>query len=359
MGNPNKIVLSGYYGFDNIGDEAVLYAIISALREYMGDLRITVLSNNPEKTKVLYDVEAVNRWDIKEVARAIKESDMLVSGGGSLLQDITSSKTIPYYLGIIKLAQWYKKKIVFYSQGVGPIKHSYNKWLVKQVLSPIEGLFVRDDHSKEVLEHLGIKKLIRVAADPVLGIKLKEPDYKYSKGLLGTEKAVGVYIRPWQNEEEILSSLEKSLKYIINEGYKIYFIPMYYLQDREIAHKLKKRLGDHAVVIDKMLTLDEVISYTASFEFIIGMRLHSLIMAAALKVPMIGLAYDPKVTAFVKDMEIPYCIDVVQMSPNELMHSVQHLMHNRDAEKVRLSNRYEIQKKRVNLPAEYIKQQLQ
>ena len=86
MANTIKIVLSGYYGFDNIGDEAVLYSIITALRNEIENVELIVLSNNPEKTKALYNVKSVNRWKLSEVAKVIKESDLLVSGGGSLLQ---------------------------------------------------------------------------------------------------------------------------------------------------------------------------------------------------------------------------------------------------------------------------------
>lgn len=358
MGNPSEIVISGYYGFDNIGDEAVLSSILSALREQIPGLHITVLSNNPEKTKHIYEVEAVNRWHIKEVIKAIKTCDMLISGGGSLLQDVTSGKTVPYYLGIVQIAQWYKKKVVFYSQGIGPIKQNYNKWLIKKIVSKVDAIFVREKHSKEVLENIGIKKNIIVAADPVLGIKPNLDVYKYVKDLLGAQKAVGVYIRPWDNEEELLKSLEKTLQYVMGEGYKIYLIPMYYSQDREIAYKLQKKLGEQAIVVDKMLTIDEVVCYTASFEFIIGMRLHSLIMAAATKVPMIGLSYDPKVKDFMKDMGIPYCAEVDRIDTNELLRMVQTLIENKDTEKTHLNAVYETQKEKVNLPAKYIAQQL-
>ncbi len=358
MGSSNKIVISGYYGFDNIGDEAVLQAILSLLKAELKDVEITVLSNNPEKTKAIHHVKAVNRWHIQAIIKAIKDSDMLISGGGSLLQDVTSGKTIPYYLGIVKIAQWYKKKVVFYSQGIGPVSRSYNKWLIKKVVNRVEGIFVREHHSKKVLEDLGIKKPIIVAADPVLGIKPSPHVYKYVKDLLGVEKRVGIYIRPWHNEEMLLDCLEKSLEPIIDEGYKVYLIPMYYTQDREIAHRLKERLKGQAYVVDKKLTLDEVLSYTASFEFIIGMRLHSLIMAAAMQVPMIGLAYDPKVTDFMKDMKIPYCIDLEAIHSDELIHMIHSLRNNQEKQKANLQMMYDRQMKKVNLPVAYIKRQL-
>ena len=98
MDGTRKVVLSGYYGFDNIGDEAVLYSIISLLKKNIPNVQITVLSNNPDKTSILYQVEAVNRWNLKKIISVIKKSDLVISGGGSLLQDVTSNKTIPYYI---------------------------------------------------------------------------------------------------------------------------------------------------------------------------------------------------------------------------------------------------------------------
>lgn len=358
MGNTSKIVISGYYGFDNIGDEAVLQSMLVTLRAYIPEVKITVLSNNPQKTRSLYQVEAINRWHIREVAKALKESDMLISGGGSLLQDVTSSKTIPYYLGIVKMAQWYNKKVVFYSQGIGPVNKGYNRWLIKYIVNKIDGIFVRDSHSKDLLKQIGVRKPITISADPVLGIKPHRDVYKYIKDLFGKERAVGVYIRPWQNEESLLNSLEKALKYVLNEGYKVYLIPMYYIQDREIAYKLKSRLGENAILVDSMLTLDEVAAYTACFDFIIGMRLHSLIMAAAAKVPMIGLSYDPKVTDFLKDIEIPYCIDVEKIGANELIHMLRSLIENQNTQREHLSAVYERQAAKLALPAQYIKEQL-
>ena len=101
----SKIIISGYYGFNNAGDEAVLYSIINSLRKSNPEVGITVLSNKPELTAKAYNVEAVNRWKYLEIARAIRKSDLLISGGGSLLQDVTSKNGILYYLGIILMAR--------------------------------------------------------------------------------------------------------------------------------------------------------------------------------------------------------------------------------------------------------------
>ena len=93
-----KVLLSGYYGFDNAGDEAVLYAIVQTLRAAAPDIEITVLSNQPDKTAAQLGVHAVNRWGKTALLKAVKNCDVLISGGGSLLQDVTSKNGILYYL---------------------------------------------------------------------------------------------------------------------------------------------------------------------------------------------------------------------------------------------------------------------
>ena len=146
-----RIVLSGYYGFDNVGDEAILFAIIQSLKEYHPGVNLTVLSNNPEKTAASYKVNAVNRWNINEVRKALKESDCLISGGGSLLQDETGMKSISYYSGVMKIAQFLKKPVFIYAQGMGPVKSKINRQIMKHVLQRSEMITVRDKHSKSCL----------------------------------------------------------------------------------------------------------------------------------------------------------------------------------------------------------------
>ena len=368
MSKTTQIVLSGYYGFDNIGDEAVLYAILSALRKAIKDVEVTVLSNNPDKTKALYGVKSVNRWNLKEVAKAIKASDMLISGGGSLLQDTTSGKTIPYYLAIVKIAQFYKKKVVFYSQGIGPVNKGISKWLIKKVVNKVDGIYVRDTSSKRLLEEIGIKKPVGAALDPVLGIEVAEESIIRPK-----RKTVGVYIRPWMDEahdKNLINSMISGLVYLIEKGYRVCFIPMHYEQDREITSKLArkakkvaiqeenieaKQLENSIEVLDKMLSIHEVMNYTAGFEMVIGMRLHSLIMAVASKVPVLALSYDPKVTEFMKEMELRDCLNTNELTEENFYNAVKEVEAHREAQKEHLCRVFKKKKSRIDLPIEYIK----
>ena len=165
-----RVVLSGYFGFDNVGDEAILFAIIRALRKLEPTIEITVLSNNPAETAATYGVNSVNRWNIGEVRSAMKSADGLISGGGSLMQDATSGKTIPYYAGVIKLAQMAKVPVFIYSQGIGPINGALGKWLVKSVFNKCAGITVRDEGSFELLREIGVRPPVTVVPDPVVGL---------------------------------------------------------------------------------------------------------------------------------------------------------------------------------------------
>ena len=116
-----KYCISGYYGFDNFGDETILKILVENLKKF--DSQITVFSSNPLKTSKNLDVNSVKSFDLKGVIKSLKASDCLVSGGGSLLQDVTSKKSLIYYLGVIFLAQLFKKKTIIFAQGIGPIKN--------------------------------------------------------------------------------------------------------------------------------------------------------------------------------------------------------------------------------------------
>ncbi|WP_054954629.1 polysaccharide pyruvyl transferase family protein [Paenibacillus dakarensis] len=186
------IVISGYYGFKNSGDEAVLKSILTALQEQGKEAGVqiepVVLSIDPEWTSSVYGVRSVHRMQLGEVRRAIKESDGLISGGGSLLQDATSPKTIPYYLAIIKIAQWLKKPTFIYAQGVGPVNRRVFHPMIRSVFRKCSYISVRDVQSGELLQSMGIGAGdIHVVPDPVMGLPLPEESHVEAAGAVNPE----------------------------------------------------------------------------------------------------------------------------------------------------------------------------
>ena len=167
----SSIVVSGYYGFRNAGDEAMLAAMIEVLSDLDPKLNITVISANPEDTKRRHGVHAVYWLNYWQIAKVIRKSDLVISGGGSLLQDVTSVRSIYYYMSILFLAKMLGKPTMLYAQGIGPICGSFARKAMRWLGNKIDLITVRDEGSLEELDNLGVKKTpIRVTADPVLGI---------------------------------------------------------------------------------------------------------------------------------------------------------------------------------------------
>ncbi|HHY05996.1 MAG TPA: polysaccharide pyruvyl transferase CsaB [Clostridia bacterium] len=306
-----KIVLSGYFGFNNAGDEAILYAIVKTLKQIEPEVEITVLSHNPLKTKKQYDelgVKALNRWKLLEVLRALAGCDLLLSGGGSLLQDVSSSNSPLYYLGIIFLAKLFDKPVMVYAQGIGPLRRKRNKRLTAWLLNGVNKITVRDEESKKDLVAMGVHQEIIVTADPVLGFKKTEVEEKLGADILERyevkrgpgEKLLGVYLRPW-GKNDYLQPLAQALDQMVEDGWQIVFVPMQFPGDisvaREAIHFVSNQQG---VLLKEDYSPEELLSLTKNFDLIVGMRLHALIMAAVAGVPMVGLSYDPKVDRFLR-----------------------------------------------------------
>lgn len=192
------IVLSGYYGFDNVGDDAILLSIIQALKKWQSDIEITVLSNNPTATEQTYGVKAINRWKMKEIRQLLKTADGLISGGGSLMQDQTGMKTIPYYAGVIQIAKWLKKPVFVYAQGMGPINNSLSKFIVRKTFNKVEQITVRDKASQTLLTEIGVRKETKIVPDPVMGLNGGDFHCEWlDQESLTAESYISVSVRDW------------------------------------------------------------------------------------------------------------------------------------------------------------------
>lgn len=311
-----KLVLSGYYGFRNSGDEAVLKSILTALAEAgkVEGVRIEpiILSARPEETRDMYGVEAVHRMNFSEVRRAIASSNGLISGGGSLLQDVTGWKTIPYYLAIAKLAQWSGKPVFIYSQGIGPIRRTVFRPLIRHVFERAAYISVRDSESAELLEQIGLEPaLVEIVPDPVMGLTASDKvDVSSDLALNDSDRPIiGISVRFWNADRSELDRLAEALR-LFCRGRRLHlrFLPFHHPADEEASHYVADRLGDvgdctvsHAAAhSDPRQMMSEVGRCT----LLIGMRLHSLIYAASQVVPMLGISYDPKVDQFLHQLHM-------------------------------------------------------
>ena len=305
-----NILISGYYGFDNIGDESILRTLVTSLREHIPGCSLTVLSHNPDSTREKYGVEAVDRMSPMAILRAVKKCDMLISGGGSLLQDVTSSKSLHYYLAIIRCALLFRKKVFIYSQGIGPIDRPGNRRAAAKVLRRVDGIVVRDERSAALLEEIGIARgRAVITADPV--IRMKKPDSGVGAQILqkagvslGGRLTVGWAIREKDRDSRFVAEILRSIRWL-KEKYNAQsvLIPFHYEEDGEVCRHIAAQLPDDtAVCLNEKYLSEDMLSIIGNMDLLVGVRLHSLIYAAIMGVPLIGISYDPKCTAFLNSV---------------------------------------------------------
>lgn len=284
----------------------MLAGIIRSFAERCPEAELTVLSVDPTSTAKVHGVKAVPRTSMGDVLSTIRGCDLLVSGGGSLLQDVTSSRSLLYYLGIIWLAKRLGKKVMIYAQGIGPINGHSSRQMARRVLNRTDLITVRDDASKAYLADLGVDRPeIRVTADPSF-VMQPEPteiadEVLKLAGIPLDRPLIGISLRPWKDQSVWLPSFATGLEQAAARiGASLVFIPMQKEQDMSVCIQVASGLGTPASVISAQLEPAETLSLISRMSFVVGMRLHALIFAASAGVPFVGVSYDPKVESFVR-----------------------------------------------------------
>lgn len=304
-----KIALSGYYGFDNAGDEALLSAITSSIHRLEPQADFVVFSGCPEKTASIHGLHAVYHKNPFLVGHEIWKADLLISGGGSIFQDVTSARSLPYYISVVALAKLMGKPVIFYAQGVGPINRPFSKFLMRLVGNRVDLITLRDNASSRFLYDLGVRcPPLLVTADPVFALQPEAADERKIGNLLDSYgladiPLIGVAVRKWAELEGYQEVLALLLDDLADRGYQVVFVPMAYPDDVAEAQRVAKLMKMPAAVLDEHLKSQEHLALIARTKLMIAMRLHALIFAANRGVPFAGISYDPKVEAFLSSFE--------------------------------------------------------
>lgn len=360
-----KIALSGYYGFDNSGDEAVLQSILIALQEQSREQGIQiepiVLSANPEKTSAMYGVKAYHRMKPGSLIRALREADGLISGGGSLLQDATSSKTIPYYLAVLKIAQWLGKPTFIYSQGIGPVSRPMFYGWIRSVFQRCAYVSVRDTESADLLGKMRLpRERITVVPDPVMGLPRR------GTGAVGGAadnapfvRTIGVSVRFWNEDRSELEALSRSLQVLLaaDANVRLRFLPFHLPSDEVASQYVIDRLGDHGSRVEMVRGVthpQDMLAQVAECDLLIGMRLHSLIYAASQFVPMVGISYDPKIDQFLHRLGMKAAASTARFDADDFAAEAQRLLAGREAWAASCRAAIEELKAQAQLPAQHI-----
>lgn len=297
-----RIAISGYYGFGNAGDEAVLSATVEQLRARLPGATPVVLSTDPPATEQMHGVEAAWRWPLGPLRRTIRSADLLLSGGGSLLQNRTSSRSLAYYLLTLDVAQRGGVPFAIHAQGLGPLDGSLSRRVTARYLRRARALTLRDEASMHLAAELGVpEQLMTLTADPAFLLEAAsgaQIDAALADaGLRADQPTVGLVVREWRGALEALPPLARISRMAADRwGARTLILPFQLPQDLEVSRKLAALLPD-AAVFERDLHPRMLAGIIGRLDLLVAMRLHALIMAAAKAVPAVGLSYDPKVRA--------------------------------------------------------------
>ena len=309
---PVRIGISGSYGGMNLGDEAILEAILLQLRA-AADVEVTVFSMNPSDTLARHTVEhAINARSLtrNEIAPIIGGLDLLILGGGGILFDDEAQA----YLREVNLAHKLGVRVFVYAISAGPLTKHASRQAVQEALnaSPSTVITVRDRLGYRLLEDVGVTQEIHLTADPAF---LLEPDplpdeVLKAEGVEFTRELVGFSVRepgpaaPDINPDEYHELLANAADYMVERfDANVLFVPMEKI-DVQHSHSVvaHMRYAERAEVLRRRYAPRQILDLMGRLEFAVGMRLHFLIFAALHGIAFSPLPYASKVRGLLDDL---------------------------------------------------------
>ncbi|MHB8178433.1 MAG: polysaccharide pyruvyl transferase CsaB [Vulcanimicrobiaceae bacterium] len=300
-----RVVLSGYYGFGNLGDEALLDVTVAQLRTRFPYVEIDVLSAQPHETVNRLQVEATSRWDARAVRASVRRADVLLSGGGGLLQNATSLRSLLYYVGIVHQAVHLKRRAMIFAQSIGPLD-PLGRVVVREGCRGVARATVRDARSAKLLQSLLPAVAVEQTADPVFLYDAPDDEFDLEREGLGarSQPFAVLSIRRIAALNDAVALLARAADRLAAQGVAVAFLPLGGVPDAEAATSVIRKCTSAPMLLPEM-SLPRAAAVLARAHVVIGMRLHALILAARYGVPFLAVPYDPKVTALCEDLAYP------------------------------------------------------
>ena len=301
------VVICGAYGRGNAGDDAILEAILQEMRSIDPDMPVTVISKDPKSTRLTYRVRSVSRMAIPAWQSAMKKARLYINGGGSLIQDVTSRRSLWFYLHNISAAKRAGCKVQMYGCGIGPVTRENHRKLAAKVLNRnVDVITLREPNSLDELRAMSVTEpQILLTADPALTLHRASDDETDSVLLRAGIPPHGRYIcfalRQWRGFEDKAPLFARAAKYAYETyGLTPVFAAVEKNQDPIAARQAAAHLDIPHYFLDDAGGAGTIIGALSRMELVVSMRLHALIFAAGQGIPLAGVVYDPKVSAFLR-----------------------------------------------------------
>lgn len=302
------ILICGAYGLGNAGDEAILKAILREVYSVMPGADVTVLSRNPTETAAANGIHVLHMFDICGFWRVLGRTRLYINGGGNLIQDVTSRRSLWYYLFTLYAAKLRHCKVLMYGCGIGPVNHPQDVRLTRRILNGcVDAVTLREPDSLKELEAMGVRSPeIMLTADPALTLE-KAPEEETESVLLRAGiPPQGNYIcfalRKWPGFAEKAPLFGAAARY----AYETYGLTPVFAAVEKNQDPGANRIAAQGLegiphyFLDDAGSSGTIIGALARMKAVVSMRLHALIFAAGQGIPLVGVVYDPKVSAFLR-----------------------------------------------------------
>ncbi|MEA4954193.1 MAG: polysaccharide pyruvyl transferase CsaB [Pseudoflavonifractor sp.] len=304
-GRRDGALVCGAYGRGNAGDDAILEAIVRELRQLDPDLPVWVLSRNPDSTRLTYRVNSIYTFDVPRFLWQMRKTRLYINGGGSLMQDATSRRSLWFYLFTISAAKILGNQVMMYGCGIGPIHYPSNRRLAAGVLQKrVDAITLRDTHSRSELEKLGITAPeIVLSADPTVILPAAESatvdGILENAGLDPAGRYIGFTLRPWPGFEDKAELFGQAADYVYEKyGLTPVFLPIERRLDVGAAQLAARHMKAPHYILAETGSSAHTIGLFARMKVVVSMRLHALVFSAGQGVPLVGVVYDPKISSF-------------------------------------------------------------
>ena len=304
-GRRDGALVCGAYGRGNAGDDAILEAIVTELRQVDPDLPIWVLSRSPEDTRRTYRVNSIYTFAFPKFLWRMRKTKLYINGGGSLMQDVTSHRSLWFYLFTISWAKRLGNQVMMYGCGIGPIHSPANRRRASRVLQKsVDAITLRDTHSKDELEDMKVTTPeIILSADPTV-ILPPAPEQAIdgileSQGIDPKGKYIGFALRPWPGFEDKARIFAAAADYAYEKyGLTPVFLPIERRLDVAAARSAAQYMKAPHYILQETGSSSHTIGLFARMQVVVSMRLHALVFAAGQGVPLVGVVYDQKISSF-------------------------------------------------------------
>lgn len=320
------VLICGAYGRGNAGDDSILEAILKQLREIDPDIPVHVLSRNPKETRRRYRVGSMHLFNIPAFLHRMRKTKLYINGGGSLIQDATSTRSLRYYLANIACAKRCGNEVLMYGCGIGPVNVPRNRKMAGRVIDRCADLItLRESGSVEELRAMGVKRPeIRITADPALLLDPARPEsvdgYLATQGLEADGRYAMFVLRPWpgldKKTEEIAATAEALFR---DKTLTPVFLALEPGKDLEVCRSVASKLSCPSYVLTAPDDGHMIVGLMGRMQIVISMRLHALIFASGQGTPLVGIVYDPKVSGFLDYLNQKRYVDLADVSRDRLI----------------------------------------